>query len=141
MPRFAVKQHDNLRDATYRRTHLNKILSDYAKENDRVYGREEDQFPVNSVGGLPPIQENTNAVGTWTSTEDHLADPQLAITPSQQLSLSQLNAPNGQRTWLMPHQTGDRENGQAMAKLIGRKRTPAGSFANFDLPIAPHRKG
>ena len=31
--------------------------------------------------------------------------------------------------------------GRAMAKLIGSKRSPTGAFANFDLPIAPHRKG
>lgn len=41
------------------------------------------------------------------------------------------------RTWLMPHQVRNRQEGGKAAKAISSKRSPSGGFANFDLAKAP----
>jgi hypothetical protein len=45
---------------------------------------------------------------------------------------SQASSPR--KSWLMPHQLGDRCMGRRFAKAVNASRTPIGNFAIFDLP-------
>jgi hypothetical protein len=45
-------------------------------------------------------------------------------------------AARSSRSWLLPHQTFNREEGGKMAAAVNSARTPIGGFAGFDLAKA-----
>lgn len=124
--------------------HLNALLMDYKKENAKQYGEplitadvdEED----GAASGLRQHQDGAEQAPGRQDAYQHATPGAHDCTQAPAAGAS--TATTGRQTgqlpkWLTAWQTGDRQLGAAMAKLLRGGRTPGGGFANPDMAKAP----
>lgn len=114
-PNFAAKQHDDAAKSTCGRRHLNFLIEDYCKENQRVYGA------TGKTGRLkPPSPETTKSTA--------------AISTFQSPSLGE--ELSGTRATFKPaYQELSSGRAKEVAMQVNNRRTPTGCFFSPVNPV------
>lgn len=113
MPNFAVKQHDDMCRSTYGRRHLNLLLEDQCKENQKIYG------PTGKTGRLQPPPEEP-------AKEEVTASPTVSFDESQTLPKT---------TYKPAYQELSKARAKEVAMQVSSKRTPTGAFFSPVNPV------